>query len=544
MAKGMGLNTIATYIFWNFHEKEGKTLDFTSPDRNLRNYIKIIQEEGMYLLIRPGPYVCGEWDLGGLPSRLLSIDNIRLRCSDPRYLREVEDYVAQVADILREFQVTNGGPILMLQIENEYGSYSNDRDYLDFLQKLWRKHGITVPFYTADGAWVTNWENSIKMGSIENAGVGVDPGVEATPYEAAQKIRPGALIFSAETYPGWMTHWGESYQGKETARVQPEVEFLLKNGKSFNLYVIHGGTNFGFSAGSNCDDSNGFQPQITSYDYDAPINEQGSPTEKYFMIRDLIAKYTNKSIPNPPENIKMISFGEVEVKPFATIWDNLPKETKVAQPRPMEYFGQNSGIILYRSNLRDIKSGQLKIKDLHDYGLIFEDDKLIDVGDRMVSAQKSVELSPTQNESKKLEILVEAFGRINFGEYYHDRKGITNYVLLDGITLSTWSVYNLDLNYETYISKLKESQNFEKEGVFFKFIVNLPEVGDTYLNLENFKKGIVWANGYNLGRYWDKGPQTKLFWPGCWMRKGENEIIILDLHKKTSGKISGGKSLH
>lgn len=544
MAKALGLNTISSYIFWNFHQLSANDhLDFSSEAKNLRHFISLIHEEGMYMLLRPGPYVCGEWDGGGLPHWLLN-EPMQIRCSDELYLARVEKYVEAVAREIRDLQITRGGPILMVQIENEYGSYGNDHRYLKTLETYWRKHGIDVPFYTADGAWVVEWKDAIQAGSVPDGVLGIDPGVEDESWNQAKtfaEIRK-IPVFSSETYPGWMTHWDEGWKGKDTSQVLLEIEYLLKNGKSFNLYMIHGGTNFGFSAGANYDETNGFQPQITSYDYDAPINEQGAATEKYKAIKQLIEQYkpANANLGlEIPKQIPTITINSTTMKLHASLWENIPNRFHIAMPKPMESFNQFQGLIIYRNNLTGPTSGNLKIRDVHDLGLIYLDDKLVDTIDRMQDPKKIINMT----ESKTLEILIMAMGRVNFGEEMLDHKGITDYVSLGGLKLMDWDVFPLDFE-DNYLRNLNElipgSKNRQKQGLFFKATINLEEIGDTYIDVSKFKMGAIWVNGYNLGRYWtDKGPQTSLYCPGSYLKYGMNEVLILDLFQTEESEIKG-----
>ena len=320
MAKAMGCNTIAAYIFWNYHEEKEGVFDFKTENRNIAEFIKICQQEGMWVLLRPGPYVCAEWDFGGLPPYLLKYPDIKVRCMDPRYMAATERYISELAKQVNALQCVNGGPILMVQIENEYGSYGNDKNYLEALRKAWLKNGIKVPFYTADGAT----PYMLEAGHIKGTAIGLDSGGSDADFEQASKSDPDVPVFSSETYPGWLTHWVEKWQRPDTNDLKKEVEYLLKNKKSFNLYVIHGGTNFGFTAGANAFSTTQYQPDITSYDYDAPINEQGQATAKYFMLRNLISKYTDTKIPKIPQPIATIATPAINMKYMTTIWNYLP----------------------------------------------------------------------------------------------------------------------------------------------------------------------------------------------------------------------------
>ncbi len=297
MAKAMGLNTIAAYIFWNYHEPVEGTFDFKTGNRDIARFIRIAQEEGMWVLLRPGPYVCAEWDFGGLPSYLLRDPGLKIRSMYPRYMTAAERYMARLADVVRPLLVTHGGPILMVQVENEYGSYGNDRNYMTRLADVWRKDGIDVPFFTGDGPTAY----MLEAGHVDGAAVGLDSGSDEKHWDLARSIVPGVPIFSSETYPGWLTHWGEKWARPSSEGLRKEVTFLLGAKKSFNFYVVHGGTNFGFTAGANSG-GKGYEPDVTSYDYDAPIDEQGRATPKYQMLRELLAAAlpAGQSLPPSP----------------------------------------------------------------------------------------------------------------------------------------------------------------------------------------------------------------------------------------------------
>ncbi len=283
-------------------QKEG-VFDFTEGNHNLGEFFKAVQDEGLWLIVRPGPYVCAEWELGGIPPYLLRIPDIKLRCMDPRYMAAAERYMKALAAELKPYLITNGGPILMLQIENEYGSYGNDRNYLARLKDIWVENGIDVPFFTGDGP--TTY--MLEAGTLPGCAVGLDSGSSLSDFELANKMNPGVPVFSSETYPGWLTHWGEKWARPDTTELLKEVKFLMDNKKSFNFYVIHGGTNFGFTAGANSG-GKGYEPDVTSYDYDAPIDEQGRPTAKYMSLRRLLGSYLpkGKKLPPVPDSIPSI----------------------------------------------------------------------------------------------------------------------------------------------------------------------------------------------------------------------------------------------
>ena len=539
MAKAMGCNTIAAYIFWNYHEQKEGIFHFTTENRNIADFIKICQQEGMWVLLRPGPYVCAEWDFGGLPPYLLKYPDIKVRCMDPRYMAATERYIAELAKQVNPLQFVNGGPILMVQVENEYGSYGNDKNYLEALRTAWLKNGTTVPFYTADGPTAF----MLEAGHIKGTAIGLDSGGSDADFAQASKSDPNVPAFSSETYPGWLTHWGEKWQRPDTNDLKKEVEYLLQHKRSVNFYVIHGGTNFGFTAGANAFSPTQYQPDITSYDYDAPINEQGQPTAKYFTLRNLITKYVSYKIPDVPKEILAIEIPAIDMKYMTTIWNRLPSPILSVQPKPMEDYDQNQGLILYRTKLIGHKSGKLKIWEPHDYALVFLNGKFIDTVYRD-GGNWTVDLPKTDMENPTLDILVEGMGHINFAQFMIDRKGITDRVTLNGMTLMNWEIFPLPMD-AAFVTKAAQADRGmdNRNGMFFKGNFSLPETGDTYFDLSNYSKGMVYVNGHNLGRHWNTGPQQRLYCPAGWLKKGNNEIIVFDLLQTEAKPILAFKNL-
>lgn len=540
MTKAMGCNTIAAYVFWNYHEQAKGQFDFSTGNHNIAEFIRIAQEEGMWVILRPGPYVCAEWEFGGLPPYLLQTPDIKVRCMDPRYMEAVTRYVTHLAAEVKPMLVTNGGPVVMMQIENEYGSYGNDKNYLHALKDLWVKNGIDIPFYTADGPTAF----MLEAGTVDGAAIGLDSGGSEADFAAAKKQNPNVPAFSSESYPGWLTHWGEAWQRPGAEGIVKEVKFLMDTKRSFNLYVIHGGTNFGYTAGANSG-GKGYEPDVTSYDYDAPINEQGRATPKYEALRQLLASYLpkGKKLPPVPAPIPVISFPEVMLTPFTSLWDHLPQAVHDVQPRPFEAYGQDYGFMLYKTTLIGHKSGKLVIRDLHDYATVFLNGQYVGKIDRRLG-EKSIELPKTDVANPVLEVLVEGMGRINFADAIIDRKGITERVTLNGMTLMNWDVYGLPLTDKEVSSLTASSANTGKPGQFFKGTFSLTQTGDTYIDVSAWKKGLVWVNGHNLGRYWEIGPQRRLYCPASWLKKGNNEIVVLDVHQDKPAVIKGTETLY
>lgn len=538
MAKAMGCNTISAYIFWNYHEVEEGRFDFTTWNRDLARFAALVQQEGMWLILRPGPYVCAEWDFGGLPSYLLKTPDIKVRCMDPRYMAAAERYIAALAGVIKPLQVTHGGPLLMLQIENEYGSYGNDRNYLFALEKAWRGQSIEVPFFTGDGPT----PYMLEAGSLPGCAVGLDSGYDQGSFDLAFSMNPGVPVFSSETYPGWLTHWGEQWARPDTAALLKEVRFLMETGKSFNFYVIHGGTNFAYTAGANSG-GKGYEPDVTSYDYDAPINEQGNATPKYHALRKLIGSYLppGEKLPDIPEPIPAMSLPDIPMAAFTDIWSNLPEARRLVQPVPFEMLDQNQGLVLYRTILTGHKSGKLKVTELHDYATVFLNGMYIGTLNRR-EGTNTLELPSGNGAYPVLDILVEGMGHINFAQEIIDRKGITDRVTLNGMTLMNWEAFTLPLTATTTAQLKRNEASLERPGVFFSGSFNLSRVADTYLDLSGYTKGMVWVNGYCLGRYWNIGPQQSLYCPAGFMKEGVNEILVFDLHQTVAEKIRGMKA--
>jgi len=533
MAKAMGMNTIAIYVMWNYLEERPGVFDFRTDRRNVEAFVRLCQAEDMWVLLRPGPYVCGEWDLGGIPPYLLRNPDIKLRvkaADDPHYLPAVARYIAALAKRVKPLMIANGGPILMVQIENEYGSYGNDAAYLEELRQLWIDAGINGPFYTEDGLGQLEQNHTNVVGGAIALSGGDAPSIAKTRTEY-----PDVPAMAGEVYPGWLTHWGDpTFQGGDSD-VSSDLRAFMDGGLSFNLYMIHGGTNFGFFAGANANNLSGnYQPDITSYDYGAPITEQGTASPRYDTYRDLIGGYV--SLPRVPAPVPTIAPGPVLPRPYASVWDNLPDAIASADPQPMEMYGQNSGFVAYRTTLPGNSGGSLDIRWVHDYATVFVDGVYVGGLSRtLIPDAVSQALNVTNNNApldipagQTLDILVEGMGRTNYGHALVDRKGILESASLDGAALTGWQTFLLPMD---DVRRLRPRPPDARPGQYFRAIVDLRAVGDTYVDLSQWTKGVVWVNGHNLGRYWTIGPQHRLYCPASWLRRGRNDILIFDLHQ-------------
>ena len=537
-ARAMGLNTVATYVFWNALEPEPGQWNLTG-NNDLAGFIRAAKEADLYVVVRPGPYACAEWDFGGLPIWLLRTPDIKVRCLDSRFMAACDAYIKKLAEQLKPLLRANGGPVLMVQIENEYGSYGNDRQYILALKRMWETADISGPFCTADGAT----PYMLEAGSIPGAAIGLDPGTADKHYAEAAKLKRNVPVFCAEIYPGWLTHWGEKWASVKIEELLPDVQWLLDNKKSFSLYMFHGGTNFGFTAGANFSDR--YQPDVTSYDYDAPLDEIGRPTPKYAALKELLgrAQPAGTQLPDLPPPLPAIEIPEIAFNQATSLFDNLPLPVSSPQPKAMEFTNQNSGFILYRTKLVGHHSGKLTLTELHDYANIYVDSRYIGTLDR-TKKETTLEIPETNPPAQRLDILVEGMGRINYGQHMIDRKGITDRVTLNGMTLMDWDVFNLPME-SRFLSSLKFVVGAPPEtpGAFFRGSFDLQELGDTYVDMSLWKKGVLWVNGKNLGRYWEIGPQKRLFLPAPFLKKGKNDIIIFDLHQTRPAPVKGTTSL-
>ena len=534
MAKAMGLNTIAVYIMWNAFEQAPGVFDLKSGSRDFARFIRLCQQEGMWVYLRPGPYVCAEWDFGGLPPYLLRDPNSHVRHKDDaNYMAGVRRYLDAVAPLIKPLLVSEGGPILMVQVENEYASFGNDLDYLKLLQSMWRERGIEGPFSISDGLGQIQKQHTYLPG----AALGLDGD---TDFATAQQIAGEAPVWIGEGYPGWLTHWGDPKL--QSADYAGTLNELLEQKRSFNLYVVHGGTNFGFGAVANANkDYGNFEPVITSYDYGAPINERGEATADFHRFRELIAKHVTRKIPDIPAAPPAIMFDAVLPAPYASIWENLGKPRQVSHPQPNEILlAQDHGMVLYRKRLDG--GGELHIDGVRDYATVFSEGRYLDTLSR-VHKPGVREVSHIDVPAGELDVLIDSFGHIGFGQAMADRKGIVGEVRLGDAVLRDWTVYGLPLD-DTFVGALRPlAQPSTRPGLFFKATLQLHEPGDTYIDMSAWDKGYVWVKGHLLGRYWHIGPQQRLYCPATWLRQGANEILVFDMHRIEPARIEGVKQL-
>lgn len=536
LSKALGMNTICVYVFWNLHEEEPDKFDF-SGNKDLQQFIELCQANGMDVIVRPGPYVCAEWEMGGLPWWLLKQKDIRLRENDPYFLERVGKFENAVAEQIRDLTIEKGGPIIMMQVENEYGSYGKDKEYVGKIRDILKEHYPETVLFQCD--WSSNFlDNGLDdLLWTMNFGTGADVNHE---FEALKSIRPSSPLMCSEYWSGWFDKWGANHETRPTEEMVEGIKEMLDNGISFSLYMTHGGTNRGHWAGAN---SPGYAPDVTSYDYDAPISESGQVTEKYIALRNLLSKYTEgEKLPDIPEQIQPISIERFKFSEIAPLFENLPLSKKDDTIKTMEEYNQGFGSILYRTVLPEIDEGTiLTVTEPHDYARIFIDGEFIGKMDRRIG-ENQLTLS-SAHSGKIIDILVEATGRINFGRAIKDFKGITDKVTLsekngkgkEPIVLTEWEVFNLPDNlsfYESMQFKPIDSISFNETNRLpglYKGYFEVEKASDTFLNFETWGKGLVYVNGYPLGRIWEIGPQQTLYTPGPWLNEGTNEIMIFDV---------------
>lgn len=523
MAKAMGLNTIATYVFWNYHEVRPGVFDFHTGNRDLADFIRTAQQEGLWVILRPGPYVCAEWDFGGIPSYLLASPAIHVRSKDPRYQRAAARYIRALADQVRPLLVTHRGPILMVQVENEYGSFGDDSAYKDATRRMMTDAGIDVPLFTADG------DDSFAQGGIP--GVFVTATGEKNYDSLAARAQPfnhgTGPYMVAELYPGWLTHWAEPLPSTPLSGFLPEYDSLLARGASVNLYMFHGGTNFGFTSGANYTKSMPIVPSMTSYDYGAPLSEAGWPTPKYYALRDAIRRHVSYAIPDVPPRLPVIAVPPIRLTQVAGLAALIAHAPSVRSPNPLSFadLGQSQGYVLYRHTAGAAPSGELAVPGLRDFGEVFVNGRRVATLDRRTKTFTARVSVPARGV---LDIFVENMGHINYGnDLVDDRKGLVEPVTVDGARVEGWQMFSLPFDSASRSSG--DTASAPDGPTVYRGSFTLGATGDTFLDMRGWNRGIVFVNGINLGRYWRVGPQQTLYMPGAWLRRGRNEIEAFDL---------------
>lgn len=527
-ARAMGLNTICTYLFWNVHEPQPGRWDFAG-NADFVAFIQACQEERLHVLVRPGPYVCSEWEFGGFPGWLLADPETIVRSTDPKFLKPAMVYLEKVSAMLKPLQVENGGPVLMVQVENEYGSYGDDPAYLQAHVDAIRKGGYTGTLFTSDPP------NALKNGSIPGITATVNFGNDAEKaFEKYEKFRPGEPRMVGEFWVGWFDHWGAPHANTEAGPKAAEFDWTLSQGISANIYMFHGGTNWGFYAGANWNGGR-YEPDTTSYDYSALLDEAGRPTAKFDAFKAVIKKRVPDATFGPmPEPQPIIEIPEIKLTAAKSEMDVVvSKPIHAEQPQTFESLGLSFGQLQYTTEVNGPYRGPLSVHIVRDRALIFVDGKRQGPAlDRRVNRFTTEVEIPTGKHA--LCLMVENMGRINFSkEMVNERKGLGGPVKLGDTTLTGW--YHFPMRFDSSWVRSRGAIHGDPavigklaEPVSYRGTFTLKKTGDTWLDMSKFGKGVVWVNGHNLGRYWQVGAQQTLFLPGCWLKQGENEIILLE----------------
>lgn len=519
-ARAMGLNTVETYVFWNLHESSPGVFDF-SGNNDISEFIREAQQEGLNVILRPGPYVCAEWEFGDYPAWLLRDPTMEVRSANPAFIAAVSRWFHRLGQELAPLQIGNGGPIIAVQVENEYGSFGSDHAYMEQIHHILIDSGFNkAMLYTADGADELANGSLPELPAVINFGTG-DAKAEFAKFE---KLRPNSPRMCGEYWDGWFDHYGEKHHTASGADEAAEFKWMLEQGYSVNLYMFHGGTSFGWMNGANSNGHN-YEPDTTSYDYDAPVSEGGELAPKFFLFRDVIRKATGIAPPAPPDPTPVRTFEPVRLERSTSLWDNLPKPTQSNQTLSMEDVGQSYGYILYRTTIPHAQSGDLRIDEPHSYARIYLDGALVGSIDRRLN-QSTLPLH-VAHDNAQLDLLVENTGRVNFGHtIVHERAGITHQVLLSNTPLTGWQIYSLPMR---DVSSLSYKPDKCSGACFYRATFAVDEPADTYLDTSSIGKGEVFINGQPLGRFWGVGPQGALYLPAPWLKKGENEVIVFDL---------------
>ena len=529
--KALGFNTVETYIPWNYHEPREEHFEF-SGEKDIQYFIQLAEELGLYVIIRPSPFICAEWEFGGLPSWLLNYKDMRIRSSDQRFIDKVDRYYAQLFKILKPLQIDHNGPIIMMQIENEYGSFGEDKSYLNMIKGLMIKHGTTVPLFTSDGGWA----QTLSAGSMAedhilptaNFGSKTDINFQNLKsfHDEFQKKWP---LMCMEFWDGWFNRWGDDIIKRESDDLVAEVRTAVQQGH-INLYMFHGGTNYGFWNGCSARGSVDL-PQITSYDYDAPLNEMGNPTQKYYDLQKMLKEEIPHIEQAEPLIKDFIELKHIQLQDKVSLFnvlDEISYKTTSKYPETMEEAGDGLGYMLYRTKVhKDSSIEKFRIVDARDRVKMYID------GEHVYTAYQQ-EIGDTfeaelQSEEPQIDILVENMGRVNYGYKLlasTQRKGLGQGLMQDLHFVQDYEQFHIQL-------EQLNKEHFEEEWIkdtpaFYRYVFMLNEANNTHIDVSAFSKGVVLVNGVNIGRYWNVGPTASLYISKTLLHEGENEIIIFD----------------
>lgn len=526
-ARQMGLNTIETYVAWNAHAPREGEFDLTGG-LDLGRFLDDVAAEGMHAIVRPGPYICAEWTNGGLPAWLFTSGTVGVRRDEPQYLAAVDAYMRQLAPVLVPRQIDRGGPVILVQIENEYGAYGDDPVYLRKLVELNRDIGLTVPFTTVDQPTPDMLENGSIAGLHKTASFG------SRSLERLATLRqhqPDGPLMCSEFWDGWFDHWGAHHHTTSLEESARDLDDLLSAGASVNIYMFHGGTNAGFTNGAN--DKGVYQPLVTSYDYDAPLDEAGNPTAKYWAFREVLSRYTalaDEDVPAEASDAPVLDARLTSVVPLAHVVESLGTWASFDHVPTMEELGGFGGFALYRTEIDEAGAGVLEFAEVRDRAIVTLDGAPVGV---LARDHHDHAIALPAGARGMLEILLEDQGRVNYGARIGEAKGLIGPALLNGRPPAQWQAMALDLNDLSVVRDAASAAATQAEvlaGPAFgvgEFVQDEP--ADLFLSTRGCGKGSVWINGVNIGRYWSRGPQHTLYVPAPLVRAGANEIIVLEL---------------
>lgn len=534
LCKAMGLNAVCAYLFWNYHEFEPGKYQWTGS-KDVVKFCQLAQKEGLWVILRPGPYACAEWEMGGLPWWLLRNPDIKLRTKDTAFISATQKWMKEVGRVLGSQQITKGGPILMVQVENEYGYFADDAEYMGIMRQSLLDAGFNVPLFACNPPFALRRGIRSDLFNVVNFGSNPEAG-----FKTLREVQPNGPLMCGEFYPGWFDTWGLPHHTGNMQNYLTDLEYMLKNNASFSIYMAHGGTTFDLWAG--CDRP--FKPDVSSYDYDAPISEAGWIGEKFQKTRELMSKYLlpGETLPEPPATNPVIEIPEFQVQDIAPLFENLPQPKTDITPKNMEAYNQGRGYIVYRTSLPAGEACSLEAKEIRDFGWIYIDGKLIGVMDRR-NHSYAVSL-PERTKPATLDILIVPMGRVNFGVEVHDRKGLYAPVSLVSVgksqELKNWNIYNLYLTADM-IASLKWKIGKTSLPAFWHSQFTVNNTGDVFLDVSNWGKGVVWVNDHCLGRFWNIGPTQTMYLPGTWLKKGLNDVVVLDVLGPKEPKLAGLK---
>lgn len=523
--KACGFNTVETYVAWNMHEPREGEFDY-SDMLDIEDFLATAAELGLYAIVRPGPYICSEWEFGGLPWWLLKNDGIRLRCMDADYIAAVDRFFDSLIPRIAAHQITEGGNVILVQVENEYGSYGDDSEYIRYLADGLRRRGINVPLFTSDG---TN-KQMLTGGTVPEIFKTANFGSRAEEqFAALREYQPDGPLMCTEFWNGWFDHWTEEHHHRPGDDAAASLDDILAHGGNVSAYMFHGGTNFGFMNGANCFDK--YEPTVSSYDDDAPVNECGDLTDKYFRFREVISKYAPIPDIELPAPVKKKKYGKFEFTACRRLFDCLDKLSAPVEtvcPLPMEKLGQGYGFILYRAEVRGPRETQVvRIQEPRDRAYIYKNDELLGVQYR--NDREPAVSTDIPAEGATLSVLVENMGRVNYGAYLRDPKGVTEGIGFGWNFIYHWQTYPLPLDDLSAVDFIEQKPVFDSTPLLLKAEIDIDECCDTFVKLPGFKKGLIFINGRALSRYWEVGPQRSAYLPAPFLKKGKNELIVLEL---------------